>query len=358
MGYRFSKVRPMTNEIVEPDDINQNFKEYVDEINGNLSRENLRLSDSGYLQTHQFTNETFCEVFESSIYSDRDWHDYEGAALVPSTNTTGYTNVGKNGESMPSVEFTAERDGWIIVDFNASHRFWGTGLLSKSEAERKLLVKNHFPVEHWDRLAMHNSTLPCGGWIGITARDDEYPGIKGSAPIGHTTQIEVPGTMPYNAGFPQGKYVLQPVDRYGIKYRITLNGAEICETGWQYNGKDHNGCYTCGVIPVRAGRNIIKSEVAVASVENIWGTSQGIRADSEGASGGDKKGKYFPKTFVSSENSLSVLPDHEKVTFTAEDAIDEQFQHDIQKTGEEYTLNLGIKCWIGAANLLVQYRKG
>ena len=41
MSYRFSKVRPGENEIIEPDDLNQNFKEFVDEINGSLTRENL-----------------------------------------------------------------------------------------------------------------------------------------------------------------------------------------------------------------------------------------------------------------------------------------------------------------------------
>ena len=355
MGYRFPKIRPSNGEIVEPDDLNENFKQFTDELNGNLSRENLKINDSSQkLKPHQFKNETFCEVFESSIFATADWASGR-AALIPSRNTTGYTSVGTEGKEMPSVEFVAERDGWVIIDFNASHMWKGTGLLSLSEAERKLLIKRHWPVQHYDRLAMHNSSLPVGGWIGLTCRDGESRGLEASKIITHMDSGD--DVSLYYRDFPQGKYILQPVDRFGIKYRVTLNGSEICETGWQYNGKDRNGCYTCGVIPVRAGRNIIKSEVAVANVENLWGTSQGVRA--EAGDSGAKKGKYFPKTFVSSEDTLSVLPELKQETFTVDDATAEYFDEDMQSSGETtYTIILGIECWIGAANLVVQYRKG
>jgi hypothetical protein len=358
VGYRFPKSKPDKGEILNPDDFNSNFKEFTDEINGNLSRENLSLEDGERLKSHQFKKNTFCEVFQSHIFATSDWED-GGAALIPSTNTTGYVSEGKEGNMMPSVEFTAERDGWVIIDFNASHVWNGTGLLSKGEAERKLIIKRHYPYEHFDRLAMHRSYLPCGGWIGITCRDSEINGIKESDEINlfDVYKDDLKGMVA--RGFPQGKYVLQPVDRYGIKYRITLNGSEVCETGWQYNGKDRNGCYTCGVIPIRAGRNIIKSEVAVANVENLWGTTQGIRAESPSTgTSGNRKGKFFPKTFISSENNLSTLPEPTTVTFKAGDAVDEEFNEHLELTGEEYTLRLGIECWVGAANLVVQYRKG
>ena len=365
MGYRFPKKHAVNREIIEPDDLNLNFKEYVDEINGNLSRENLKLAEETYLVNTQFKNGAFSEVFHDAIWADGDWEEpssADRAALIPSTNTTGYTSEGQNGNKMPSIEFMAERDGWVIIDFNASHVWHGTGLLSKGEAERKLIIKRHWPYQHWDRLAQHNSDLPCGGWIGITCRDSEDIGIKASDEVYHMSYTSSPDwqyTGLWAGGFPQGKYVLQPVDRYGIKYRITLNGSEICETGWLYNGKDRNGCYTCGVIPIRAGRNIIKSEVAVANVENLWGTTQGVRSENDGGvTDNFKKGKFFPKSFISSENNLSTLPERRTETFDRYDAVDSELASDMASTGEVYSLKLGIECWIGNANLVVQYRKG
>lgn len=358
MSYRFPKVRPGENEIIEPDDLNQNFKEFVDEINGSLTRENLQLKDDETLKKSQFKNKTFCEVFQSSKYATKTW-DSGGAAFEPSKNTTGYISVDKHGEEMPNIEFLAERDGWIIFDFNASHVWQGTGLLSADEALRMLLVKRHWPVAHYARLAMHKSELPVGGWVGINCKDDEEMGITHSSKI----DIFVPPIVDFELAtlstglrsrdFPQGKYLVQSTDRYGIRYRVTLNGSEISETGWLFNGKDRNGVYLCGVIPVRAGRNVIKTEVSAANVENIWGVSQGIRSEAED---GGKKGKFFPKSFVSSENSLSTLPQRKTVTISKGD---EDLEHGLKRLKQShYEINLGISCRVGAANLVVQYRKG
>ena len=64
MSLRFPTVRPETEEIVEPDDLNQNLKQFVDEINGNLTHENLSNFD---IPAARFANETFSEVFQSSL---------------------------------------------------------------------------------------------------------------------------------------------------------------------------------------------------------------------------------------------------------------------------------------------------
>ena len=376
MSYRFSKGRPGENEIIEPDDLNQNFKEFVDEINGSLTRENLQLDDDETLKISQFKNKTFCEVFQSSKYATKPWES-GGAAFEPSKNTTGYISVDKHGEEMPNIEFLAERDGWIIYDFNASHLWQGTGLLSADEALRMLLVKRHWPVAHYARLAMHKSELPVGGWVGITCKNDEEMGIPqdGNIDIYGLEDIidgdeHVLGDAVYDLDFgtkstglrhrdfPQGKYLIQSTDRYGIRYRVTLNGSEISETGWLFNGKDRNGVYLCGVIPVRAGRNVIKTEVSAANVENIWGVSQGIRSEVANGDGepDGKKGRYFPKSFVSSENSLSTLPRRRTITISKGDA---DLQHGMKKLKQNpYEINLGISCRVGAANLVLQYRKG
>jgi len=347
MSYRFPSVRPETKEIIEPDDLNQNFKEFIDEINGNLSRENLA---SATLSGRQFKNKTFNEVFQSSIESTADWSTSGSAAFACSKNTTGYVSSDSSERYMPSVEFIAERDGWVIVDFSAAHLWMGTGLLSEDEAKRVLHVKNHNPFRYGERLWGHKSHLAPGAWLGITGEapdakwddDPTVPQLNHEGNLqGYATDY---GGAEFTTGlkdrnFPQGKFLNWPIDRYAVRYRITSNGSEVAESGWQYNGNDRTGVYICGCIPVRAGKNTIKTEVSAAMVANIYGVSQGIRAKDEKST----KGKFFPKSVTSSRNNLHTLPKSRTI--------------DILHRGINYEINLGINVVVHSGNLVVQYRK-
>ena len=353
MSYRFPIVRPETKEIIEPDDLNQNFKEFIDEINGNLSRENMSAESEtgGGFVPRQFKNESFNEVFQASIESDAAWEDSASSAFICSKDTTGYVSTDADERTMPSIEFNAERDGWIIVDFSVAHLWTGTGLLSEAEAMRVLKVEPHRPFTHGERLWGHKSTLPPGAWLGISGEPydpDLITTTDLSPQLDHNGTLEAIGTdgSSFDSGlkgrnFPQGKFLNWPVDRYAVRYRVTANGSEVAESGWQYNGNDRTGVYICGCIPVRAGHNIVKTEVAAAMLQDIYGVSQGIRAK-DGKS--KVKGKFFPKSTMSSRNNLHTLPKTKQI--------------DIQVGGQiEYKINLGIDVTVHSGNLVVQYRK-
>jgi len=306
---------------------------------------------AGGLAPRQFKNESFNEVFQASIESDAAWEDSTSSAFVCSKNTTGYVSTDADERTMPSIEFNAERDGWIIVDFSAAHLWTGTGLLSEDEARRVLHVDQHNPFLYSERLWGHKSTLPPGAWLGITGEGvSDVTGADTGRQLHHDNTLRVTpsgGGTPVDTGlkgrnFPQGKFLNWPVDRYAVRYRVTANGSEVAESGWQYNGNDRTGVYICGCIPVRAGHNIIKTEVAAAMIQDVYGVSQGIRAK-DGT--GKVKGKFFPTSTLSSRNNMHTLPKSKQIDI------------DLSQKFGKYKINLGIDVTVHSGNLVVQYRK-
>tara|TARA_R100000458_G_C8274025_1_gene248921 strand:- start:1425 stop:2516 length:1092 start_codon:yes stop_codon:yes gene_type:complete len=362
LSLKFPNVRPESGEIVEPDDLNQNLKQFTDEINGNLTHENL--ADFVIPEKH-FSDDMFCEVFQSSFESSKSW-DSEGSGFRCSKETTGYIRVDTNDKSMPFINFMADHDGYIIVDFSVSFVWQGTGILSEEDLRQRHTVSAHFPVFHYDYVygggatADFASKLPAGGWIGICGEQS----IFGEHGILTTKSRSVIGDAHDQSGlffatnFPQGRWVAEANDRFACKFRITSNGNEVCESGWQYNGVDRNSIFLSGVIPVRAGRNEIRSEVRAGMLENIIGISAGIRAKTKGPGTGSgdvaRKGQFFPKSFYSARDVCTPLPRSysKEVLNVGQSADDPKNKRDL-----DLTYNFGINCTVNAANLVIQYRK-
>jgi len=363
MGLKFPSIRPEEGEIVEPDDLNQNLKPFVDEVNGNLTHENLSNFD---LTEDMFTVETFNEVFQSSLVSSAGW-DVAGSGFVCSKQTSAYVRVDENDKKMPLINFVAKRDGWIICDFTASFVWKGTGLLNETEAKRLLLVNSPRPIFLKDdtHYLGHESTLPPGGWNGIVGDSpitsvvasypyDVYPAVHPESKakvkvMGSAAGVETEARL---RDFPQGKWFNTPIDRYAIKFRVLSNGVEICESGWIYNGTDKNAVYLTGAIPVRAGRNEIRTEVSAGMLQSIYGTDQGVRAkDGQG-----KKGKFFPNSFYSSRDVAMPLPRSysKKLKIRSEKISNGESAF----VASSIDVNYGIDCTVNASNLLIQFRKG
>tara|TARA_B100001094_G_C18161555_1_gene789668 strand:+ start:678 stop:1718 length:1041 start_codon:yes stop_codon:yes gene_type:complete len=345
VSLKFPNVRPDRGEIIEPDDLNQNLKQFVDEINGNLTHDNLSDFD---LEQSMFKDETFSEVYQSSLEATGDW-DVMSSGFIVSKDSAGYTRVDSNDKSMPLVNFIAERDGYIIVDFTASFVWRGSGLLNEEEFEVYHKIEKHYPVDHKKIYWGNKSMLPAGGWIGSVGAGTvpDSPGGLGYHPRDKLSVEASDGSGPFTTSlkardFPQGRWLVDGLDRFAVKFRVVSNGNEICESGWVYNGVDRNSVFLTGVIPVRAGRNEIRTEVAGAMLQSIYGTSAGIRAkDSDG-----DKGQFFPKSLYSSRDVAMPLPKSEAKTFSTDASQD-----------PDVTINLGIDCAVQASNLVVQYRK-
>ena len=172
--------------------------------------------------------------------------------------------------------------------------------------------------------------LPPGGWLGLVPTDGRAftDSLNALDAVGGTRKVQ---------DYPIGDWATNKeiYDRYGVKFHVQVNGVEISETGWLYNGAYFNGVYLCGAIPVTAGKNIIKSEVKAASLYDLESHPAGL-----GAVIDKSKGKFTPKKNKSSRSAESPLP-----KLLIGDPI------------QGVTPTTGIECQVTARNLIVQYRK-
>lgn len=344
MAVKFPTRRPETSEIAHPDDLNLNFKEFVDEINGNLDSDNLKDQDSSGIDKDCFSVGSFTECFQ-------DGNDFLNFKC--SHNTTGFLSTDDNGNSLPSIEFHAESDGWIIVDFSVSHQWRGNGFTSLDEAKKYMeVVFGHFQPfgisSKGDADIRGNPSHPPGGWLAVSgsnkhALDDDL----------FISDIFAKGTITARSGprfthrhFPQGRWIAKPIDRYAVQYKVEVNGNDIAETGWLFNGNKHQGTYLCGCIPVVAGKNRVVTSVRAVSHFELNASPRGIgHADDSG-----HKGEYVPRQTVVTMDGLSPLPIVRSVRGPFADVPS-------AGAAQRTTIDIGIECLVNSSNLVVQYRK-
>lgn len=325
MAIRFPIRRPETNEVIHPDDLNKNIGEFVDELNGHIDGDNF----AGVIASSLFKDDSFTKNYSDSYYGI-------STQYVCSNKTIGWTNkdggdgaVSEVPQAMPSVEFIAPSDGWVIIDFNATFNWVGSGMTSMDG------ITIDLPSTRPPR-GTPRGDLPPGGWIGVLPSDDPDIDLSGDRPVDRLHVLDNgPGNFQEK---PAGDWATnnQIYDRYGVKFHVEVNGVEISETGWLYNGAYFNGVYLCGAMPVTAGKNIIKSEVKAAALYDLKSHPAGIGAIFDGSSG-----KYTPKKKESSRAAESPLPP--------------LVESDTNVDGARPTT--GIECRVTARNLIVQYRK-
>ena len=339
MAIRFPVRRPETNEVIHPDDLNKNLSEFVDEINGHIDSDNF----TQRLDADNFKANAFTQNYSKSYTSNSDKYRV-------SRKTIGWTTQDRNDKKMPIIEFIAPSDGWIIIDFNATFRWKGSGILTDDDVHSKVINSWHVPTGRWARM---NQLLPPGGWMSITPFQAgylstyQYPAYDDDGSDG-VEAIHVVKVQNGSVGnWAQGLLIR---DRFGVQFHVEVNGVEIAESGWLYNGAYCNGVYLCGSIPVTAGKNIIKSEVRGASLHALKPSKSGIGATFEEAA--NVKGKYTSAYSTISSQTETILP-----------AYWEGEPETVESGWTEYTESIdgwirtrGIKCHVLSRNLVVQYR--
>jgi hypothetical protein len=349
VSLKFPTTRPDEREIIEPDDLNKNLRQFTDELNGNLTHENL--AQDVKFPSKYFEDDTFTQTYQSSFTDDTNWDD-SSSAFHCSKQHVGYIRVDENGNKMPSIEFIAERDGYIIVDFMFSMTWRGTGIISEEQTEQ-LLVYREYPVKRETYIAcaypeeVGEGKLAPGGWTGIGGTSTGYGGDPIVGNIGRTGAS--PKTTLRGVDFPQGKWWAIPFDYFAARARVVCNGVEVCESGWLFNGTDRNSAFITGVIPVRSGRNEIKAEISAAMLQSIYGSNVGVRSKT-GVSGEQSTGRFFPNSFYSSRDVAHPLPKTRRLTIEQADA------NNGDKRGT-VAIQTGMDCLVHAANMIVQFRK-
>tara|TARA_R100000908_G_C3740842_1_gene137459 strand:+ start:41 stop:1093 length:1053 start_codon:yes stop_codon:yes gene_type:complete len=349
MSIKFPTRRPDAGEIAHPDDLNLNFKEFVDELNGNIDSDNLRDPETGdRIEKDCFAVGSFSECFQSSF----DAVDSSGSRFQCSHSTTGFISKDDNGVQLPFVEFDAESDGWIIVDFAVSHIWEGNGFVSEDEAKTFMKVGNeHFhPFQGYsspDDILGNPLHDPPGGWLAAsgsstTGLDNSVGPIGSYSPLGYFDPDEADKVFKHK-NYPQGRWIAKPIDRYAVQYKVEVNGNDISESGWLFNGNQRQGVYLCGCIPVVAGKNKVVVSVRAVSHFELKASTLGI-----GAVFDDEVGKYTPKQTEVTLDGTSPLPDRTEISSSS---------FSIPSSQNPSKIKIGIDCFIQSSNLVIQYRK-
>ena len=318
MAIRFPVRRPETNEVIHPDDLNKNLSEFVDEINGNIDSDNLETS----LNSSRFKANSFTQCYSKSYTSNSNKYRV-------SRKTIGWTTEDRNGKKMPIIEFIAPSDGWIIIDFNATFRWKGSGILDGDSELSKIISTGSSLCP----TSVFNNLLPPGGWLSAVPISTGWFASTPIFPVGEPIQRKPPGSWATD---------IRIRDRFGVQFHVEVNGVEITESGWMYNGAYCNGVYLCGAIPVTAGKNIIKSEVRGASLHALRSSKSGIGAkDDKGV-----RGKFTAAYSVVSSQTETNLPKY----------VELEWGPAVTKKGYDQLRTRGIKCHVLSRNLIVQYR--
>ena len=371
MAIKFPRRRPDGLEIVHPDDLNENLKEFVDEINGNIDSDNIKASSAdGKVDKRFLSDQCFNEVFQSN-FDDVGTLEGSVSGLSVSHSTTGYIKEDDDGNKMPSVEFRAEADGWAIVDFSVAFVWEGNGARDYTDISRMMSMeeKYYYPFQdpydgYYQRPQVFNLEKPFGGWSAVSGGPAFPPGrvlLLREHPRPHFKIVNYyTGGLLMNYGnFPQGRWHPEPIDVHGVAFKVEVNGIDICTSGWLFNGNERHGIHLCGAIPIVAGKNTISSSVRAATVKSTKSSRIGLGAGllTEGESppepfDGDHAAKFSGNIAIAGEDGLSPIPEFRnfKVSVAADHYQDPGGSKSI-------TFQSGIGCTITNSNLVVQYRK-
>tara|TARA_R110000824_G_scaffold17134_1_gene69971 strand:+ start:2749 stop:3822 length:1074 start_codon:yes stop_codon:yes gene_type:complete len=356
MALRFPVVNVEGNEIIHPDDWNNNLGEFVNEINGNLDSDNFDES----VPEAAFKAGAFTEVFYSR------YGDSAADFVSISPGSVAWHDRDEGGDLMPSITFDAETDGLIVVEANArvswsgngipdgdsrigSTRVWSSAGVTASTGYDTLYddyLKIRTPVAwgttdtgfyNWDG-GTGDGDLPSGGWVGA---------IRHEGPNAWDTYYPDSGSL-RKGDFPAGRWIDKPIDFYGVRFRLVVNGEAVSESGWLHNGNYKNATFLCGAVPVTAGRNKVTLEVRGASLHDLKPHPRGVGSKHRMEPGGVVS--YVSGKFVSKVRSTSIAAESPLPGRSTD-------YHELISNVDKMTWKKGITAAIAARNMTITFRK-
>jgi len=135
MAFRHRQVNPQTNDIIDVEDINGNNREFINELNGFIDRDNIPYGSIGSrrLEKYAFNQIKFHRITDVTPLHSRKNDDGSKAdapigtdkTCIISANLTGWQNKShnKNNQMLNVVNFEANTDGVLICEWSGSFRF-------------------------------------------------------------------------------------------------------------------------------------------------------------------------------------------------------------------------------------------
>lgn len=256
MAWKYRKEYHEAGDALIPEDWLENQKEFVEEFNGYLDRDNFRekaFSGGFYNNTATPTainslpvvyNNTFNAVFADAhtTWNGTQYGSIKLLDLGGDGSSVGWASDGSarpaaysSFNTLPSLSLDLDDDSLLIVEFSASFKWMG-----------RLEVNNNGEFVR--------STLGTGLWEGV------YKPTWGDGEA-HLWDVYVPDNDPDDLSEPRRMFAC-------IKFRVLVAGDVVAESGWFANHVERNSVYLVGAIPVLSGKSKVTVQYKMSYVDN------------------------------------------------------------------------------------------
>ena len=128
MAFKHRQVNPQTNDIIDAEDINENNREFVNELNGFLDRDNIPFESIGpYRLENKAINAIFFDrkIDPSALDLIGGLYNSTQNTCVITADLTGWQNksAAGNNEMLNVIQFEADTDGVIICEWSGNFIF-------------------------------------------------------------------------------------------------------------------------------------------------------------------------------------------------------------------------------------------
>ena len=118
MAYKHRQVKPVTGDIISPEDLNINNREYISEVNGMLDRDNF---DESVFSDREIKHNAFNKFY--SFRAKMAFKEDTNADFVLSGRRTSWETQDSSDVFLSKVEFEAESDGVLIIEWHGQWVF-------------------------------------------------------------------------------------------------------------------------------------------------------------------------------------------------------------------------------------------
>ena len=269
MAWKYRKEYHESGDALIPEDWLENQKEFVEEFNGYLDRDNFRekaFSGGFYNNTATPTainslpvvhSNTFNAVFADAhttfngTYGQIKLLDLggDGSTVGWNSNGSGRPSAYSSFNTLPSLALDLDDDSLLIVEFSGTFKWMG-----REE------VNNNGDV------ANPRQNFSSGQWAGVYdptwgKNNRSFTPVIGHEKEAHLWDVYIPDNDPDDLAEPRRMFAC-------IKFRVLVAGDVVAESGWFANHVERNSVYLVGAIPVIVYKmSYVDNRVAAEDVE-------------------------------------------------------------------------------------------
>lgn len=144
MAFKYRQVKPADGDIIDAEDLNANNREFANEFNGFLDRDNIEFQS---ISTNHCKSGTF-----NKIYSD-----FSDTEFVIDGKKIDWNRVANTNASINKIAFEAPTDGVLICEWSGTWRFSNPLSASNPDASKVQLLTLRLVVQNNEITRIHRA---------------------------------------------------------------------------------------------------------------------------------------------------------------------------------------------------------